>query len=116
VSDLQDGLQRRLTHRLNQERKTEDLLLKIGIHEGPCLAVMENGRQDYFGRAVNVAARVQNLAVSREICATGASFLRDPSAYSERGKKYRRRSIIVECLFYPWFFGGLAMTLFLLNR
>jgi class 3 adenylate cyclase len=62
---------REAMHRLNQERKTEDLLLKIGIHEGPCLAVMENGRQDYFGRAVNVAARVQNLAVSRGICATG---------------------------------------------
>ena len=57
--------------RLNQERKIEDhLLLKIGIHEGPCLAVMENGRQDYFGRTVNVAARVQNLAVSRAIFAT----------------------------------------------
>jgi class 3 adenylate cyclase len=63
---------REAMHRLNQERKTEDLLLKIGIHEGPCLAVMENGRQDYFGRTVNVAARVQNLAVSREILATGS--------------------------------------------
>jgi len=56
--------------KLNQEHKTDDLLLKIGIHEGPCLAVMENGRQDYFGRAVNVAARVQDLAVSRAIFAT----------------------------------------------
>src|SRR5947209_990201 len=27
-----------------------DLLLKIGIHEGPCLAVSLNDRQDYFGR------------------------------------------------------------------
>jgi hypothetical protein len=44
------------------------------------------------------------------------SLLRDPSAYSERGKKYRRWAIVVECLFLPWFFGGLAMTLFLLNR
>jgi class 3 adenylate cyclase len=56
--------------KLNQEHKTDDLLLKIGIHEGPCLAVMENGRQDYFGRTVNVAARVQDLAVSRGIFAT----------------------------------------------
>jgi class 3 adenylate cyclase len=58
--------------KLNQGHKTDDLLLKIGIHEGPCLAVMENGRQDYFGRTVNVGARVQNLAVSREILATGS--------------------------------------------
>jgi len=55
---------------LNEEHKTDDLILKIGIHEGPCLAVMENGRQDYFGRTVNVAARVQDLVVSRGIFAT----------------------------------------------
>ena len=47
-----------------------DLLLKIGIHEGPCLAVSLNERQDYFGRTVNIAARVQGLATSRSIFAT----------------------------------------------
>jgi len=55
---------------LNVQRKANDLILKIGIHEGPCLAVMENGRQDYFGRTVNVAARVQDLVDSRGIFAT----------------------------------------------
>ena len=49
-----------------------DLLLKIGIHEGPCLAVMLNERQDYFGQTVNIAARVQGLAASRSILATEA--------------------------------------------
>src|SRR6266571_3494676 len=44
-----------------------DLLLKIGIHEGPCLAVTLNDRQDYFGQTVNIAARVQGLAASRSI-------------------------------------------------
>ena len=48
----------------------DDLLLKIGIHEGPCLAVSLNDRQDYFGRTVNIAARVQGLATSRSIFAT----------------------------------------------
>ena len=38
---------------------------------------MENGRQDYFGRTVNVAARVQDLAVSRGIFAT-ASVVENP--------------------------------------
>jgi class 3 adenylate cyclase len=56
---------------LNEQRKNEDLLLKIGIHEGPCLAVTLNDRQDYFGQTVNIAARVQALAVSRTILATG---------------------------------------------
>jgi len=49
-----------------------DLMLKIGIHEGPCLAVTLNDRQDYFGQTVNIASRVQNLAMSRSIFATGA--------------------------------------------
>jgi class 3 adenylate cyclase len=56
---------------LKDERHGEDLLLKIGIHEGPCLAVTLNDRQDYFGQTVNIAARVQNLAESRTIFATG---------------------------------------------
>src|SRR5881409_1272402 len=47
-----------------------DLLLKIGIHEGPCLAVTLNDRQDYFGQTVNIAARVQGLAASRSIFAS----------------------------------------------
>src|SRR6202047_4554335 len=56
---------------LNDERGGDDLLLKIGIHEGPCLAVVLNDRQDYFGQTVNIASRVQGLAASRAIYATG---------------------------------------------
>ncbi|ACP25626.1 putative guanylate/adenylate cyclase [Sinorhizobium fredii NGR234] len=72
---------------LNDERGREDLLLKIGIHEGPCIAVNLNERQDYFGQTVNIASRVQHLATSREIFATG-SVLEDPRAsglLSDRG-------------------------------
>jgi class 3 adenylate cyclase len=57
---------------LNQRRHNEDMLLKIGIHEGPCLAVTLNDRQDYFGQTVNIASRVQALAVSHSILATGS--------------------------------------------
>ncbi|MGF9763741.1 adenylate/guanylate cyclase domain-containing protein [Microvirga sp. 0TCS3.31] len=63
---------REAMRRLNEERAIEDLLLKIGIHEGPCLAVTLNDRQDYFGQTVNIASRVQGLAMSRSIFATGA--------------------------------------------
>jgi class 3 adenylate cyclase len=56
--------------RINAERHNEDLLLKIGIHEGPCLAVTLNNTQDYFGQTVNMAARVQGLASSRAIFVT----------------------------------------------
>ena len=56
---------------LNVERGTKDLVVKIGIHEGPCLAVMLNERQDYFGQTVNIAARVQGLSTSHAIHITG---------------------------------------------
>jgi len=62
---MRDGMRH-----LNDERGHEDLLLKIGIHEGPCLAVNLNDRQDYFGQTVNIASRVQNLAETRSIFAT----------------------------------------------
>jgi len=65
--------------RINAERRNEDLLLKIGIHEGPCLAVRLNDTQDYFGRTVNIAARVQGLASSRAIHVT-ESVVEDPNA------------------------------------
>ena len=48
----------------------KDLLIKIGLHEGPCLAVTLNDRLDYFGQTVNIAARVQGLADERAIYAT----------------------------------------------
>ncbi|PVE25179.1 adenylate/guanylate cyclase domain-containing protein [Microvirga sp. KLBC 81] len=64
---------------LNEQRGHEDLLLKIGIHEGPCLAVVLNERQDYFGQTVNIASRVQNLANSRSIYATG-TVIENPEA------------------------------------
>lgn len=53
-----------------QSSGREDLVLKIGLHEGPCLAVSLNDRLDYFGQAVNIAARVQGLATSSSIFAT----------------------------------------------
>ena len=56
---------------LNKQRGTADLIVKIGIHEGPCLAVMLNERQDYFGQTVNIAARVQSLSTAQEIHITG---------------------------------------------
>lgn len=70
---------RRAMKQLNDSRASDDLLLKIGIHEGPCLAVTLNDRLDYFGQTVNVAARVQGLAMSHAIFAT-EPIVRHPGA------------------------------------
>ena len=57
---------------INQARGSEDLALNIGLHEGPCLAVVLDDRQDYFGQSVNIASRVQSLADPSAILATRA--------------------------------------------
>ena len=61
---------REAMRRINEQRGSEDLALNIGLHEGPCLAVMLDERQDYFGLSVNIAARVQDLAEPSAILAT----------------------------------------------
>lgn len=50
---------------------SDDIILKIGIHRGPSIAVALNDRLDYFGQTVNIAARVQALAGAGEICISG---------------------------------------------
>jgi class 3 adenylate cyclase len=60
-------MQRRITEL--GERATR-LGLKIGVHVGPALVVNAEGRLDYFGHTVNVAARVQALAAAGEMCVT----------------------------------------------
>lgn len=52
----------------------EEVLLKIGVHAGGCIAVENDERLDYFGQTVNIAARVQALADAREIVCTEAVF------------------------------------------
>jgi class 3 adenylate cyclase len=56
--------------RFNRAFTSRDVILKIGIHKGPCIAVTLNDRLDYFGQTVNTAARVQGLAGAEEVYVT----------------------------------------------
>jgi class 3 adenylate cyclase len=58
----------------NREHGDQALVLKIGIHRGPSIAVTLNESLDYFGHTVNVAARVQGVAEADEICVTDAVY------------------------------------------
>lgn len=51
-----------------------ELHLKIGVHAGPCIAAPLNDRLDYFGRTVNIAARVQGIAGPGQIVCTDAVY------------------------------------------
>jgi class 3 adenylate cyclase len=67
------------------------IILKIGAHCGPSLAVTLNDNLDYFGQTVNVAARVQSLADAGEICITEALYTAPGVSDLLTGRK------VVEC-------------------
>ncbi|MFC3226288.1 adenylate/guanylate cyclase domain-containing protein [Marinibaculum pumilum] len=48
------------------------LVSKIGLHAGPCVAVNTSGLMDYFGRTVNLAARLQAQSDGSDIVLTRA--------------------------------------------
>ncbi len=48
------------------------LMLKVGIHAGPCIAVTLNGRLDYFGCTVNMAARLEGLSSGGDVVISSA--------------------------------------------
>jgi len=43
----------------NARHGPESIAIKLGLHQGPCIAVTLNDRLDYFGTTVNLAARLQ---------------------------------------------------------
>lgn len=45
----------------------EPLVLKVGLHMGPCIAVTLNDRLDYFGSTVNLAARLEGLSTGSDV-------------------------------------------------
>ena len=88
--------------RINAARGNEDLLLKIGIHEGPCLAVTLNNRQDYFGQTVNMAARVQGLGVlARHLCHPAGGRGRQDRRKSSKARACSRRCSAPRCAASP---------------
>ena len=47
----------------NQGRADGGIVLKVGLHQGTCIAVTTHDHLDYFGSTVNIAARVQGESV-----------------------------------------------------
>ncbi len=56
------------------EKLKNAIIVKVGVHHGPCIAVTLNERIDYFGTTVNIAARVQGLSDGRDVVASGAIY------------------------------------------
>jgi class 3 adenylate cyclase len=57
------AIQRHIREGLVDER----ISLKIGLHHGPAIVVNSNGLLDYFGRNVNIAARIEGASHGGDI-------------------------------------------------
>ncbi len=77
------AMQRNIAALNQRERLSDDerLILKVGLHSGPCLNVTLNDRPDYFGTTVNIAARVQGLSHGGDVVFTEA-LRADPAVQS----------------------------------
>src|SRR5256885_956951 len=53
---------------------TQPLMLKAGIHVGPCIAVTLNDRLDYFGSTVNLAARLEGQSNGNDVVISKAVY------------------------------------------
>jgi class 3 adenylate cyclase len=58
------------------------IVVKLGLHVGPCIAVTLNDRLDYFGRTVNLAARLQGESRGGDIVLSAA--MAEEPAVAER--------------------------------
>jgi class 3 adenylate cyclase len=59
---VQDGIRE-----FNDTQGGEPITIKIGLHSGPCIAVIMNDRLDYFGSIANTAARLQGQSRGGDI-------------------------------------------------
>ncbi len=56
------------------KREDTPIRLRISLNTGPCIAVRLNSNADFFGGAVNIAAKLQALAESYQIAISDATY------------------------------------------
>lgn len=69
-------IQRRIA--ATEAKAGRPIVIKLGVHQGPSIAVTLNDRLDYFGSTVNMAARLQGQARGGDIVLSD-EMRRDPS-------------------------------------
>ena len=62
----------------NENNPETPLILKMGIHQGTCIAVTLNERLDYFGSVVNLAARLEGQSQGHDVVISQA-MMTDPA-------------------------------------
>jgi adenylate cyclase len=67
------------------------LALKVGVHDGPAIAMTANDHLDYFGRTVNMAARVADQSRGGDI-----AVLRDVLEHADQSLVKGQNGITIE--------------------
>jgi adenylate cyclase len=62
---------------LEIQRQEASLTVRIGVHAGPAIVVNANHRLDYFGRTVNIAARLEKHSHGGDVV-IAETLLNDP--------------------------------------
>lgn len=89
----------------NQRLGLEDCAIRIGLHSGSSISVMLNERLDYYGEAVNLAARLEGYGEAGDITMS-AAFCADPAVASLLGSFGPRRREVMP----KGFPGAIAIT------
>ncbi len=73
----------------NRGRVDGGVILKIGLHQGACIAVTADGKLDYFGSMVNLSARLQGESQGGDIVlSTDLVEAVDPGELMPDGQRY----------------------------
>ncbi len=62
-----------------------EIILKIGLHHGPVIAVCSGENVDYFGRTVNIAARLCSACLGRDIVASADVWEHPDAGHAAQG-------------------------------
>lgn len=86
----------RSTAGFNEHSGAGDISIRIGLHAGSSIAVTLNQRLDYYGEAVNLAARLEGQGEAGDITMS-AGFADDPAvAAMLRPEAVRRREVALK--------------------
>jgi class 3 adenylate cyclase len=88
------AIQRRVAA-FNQAQGSDGIIIKVGLHAGPCIAVTLNERLDYFGSTVNLASRLQGESSGGDIVLS-AEMAEDPAVADVlAGQSLSRESVAI---------------------
>ena len=76
-SDPAQGIEAALQIQQDAQTWKDNLIVKLGLHAGPAIAVNANDRLDYFGQTVNLAARLQAVSEGSDLV-IAADLAQDP--------------------------------------